>query len=68
MPVTDREFDSVTKRLETIEEKLDALRSEMAVRRGVDAVLRWMAGGGGLVGLGSAIAVLWHHLHKGTAG
>lgn len=65
MAPTDREMDQVLTRLGAIEDSLGKLREEMAVRRGVDAVLRWMAGGGGLVGLFGGIAILWHRLHGG---
>jgi tetrahydromethanopterin S-methyltransferase subunit G len=59
MAPTDREFDEFLRRLRQIEEKVDELREEVAVRRGIDSVLRWMAGGGGLVGLFGAIITFW---------
>ena len=67
MAPTDGEFERMAKRLERIETKVDELREEMAVRRGVDSVLRWMAGGGGIVGVLGGLVALWPRLFGGPS-
>lgn len=67
MAPTDDRLNDLAKRLDRIEGKVDDLRDEMAVRRGVDSVLRWMAGGGGLLGLFAGLVALWPRLFGGHA-
>lgn len=65
MPVTDREFQALIDRLDRIEGKVDALTQKEATRSGVETVLRWFAGSGGLIawigGLAALVSTLIHH-------
>jgi hypothetical protein len=64
MPVTDREFEGLTDRLDRIESKLDELAKQEAKRAGVEAVLRWFAGSGGLLAwIGALAAILSTVIH-----
>lgn len=65
MPVTDREFNALIDRLDRIEGKVDALTQAEAKRAGVETVLRWFAGSGGLLawvgGLAAVVSTFVHH-------
>ncbi len=63
-PPTDREFQRVIDQLDDIQKKVDSLVEREATRRGVEAVLRWFVGSGGVVawigGLGALFATFVH--------
>lgn len=64
MPPADRDYDRLMSEILALREDVAEIKVELAERRGVERVLRWAAGSGGLMGLiGGAVALLtaWPH-------
>lgn len=59
MAPTDREFDQVLARLNTLQADLTEIKMALAERRGIEAAIKW-AVGGGVAGIASFAVTAWH--------